>query len=398
MGPKARRNRGDLSQLIVRLQGELQERQEQLAEELTRNKAEKRRVRLLSALSHTNGVFSGVLARPFAGLPPIPPEPTAADQLEGELAALRASTAHDGAVSANGSSATGAGTQPGGDEAPAGRGGEDRGAGGVGTGSMDEPAWGSLPAIKMTAVEMISCLAGLYMRRTSRDAFVSEWRVGVGELAMLLHQHGQGAATEEKIQEVVQVLVSRLGALLLFQPEMCMDVLYHDLATGEPGEPDSGIWDRMAESMNLNQKQAGMLALMDRLWVDASSRMRHTREQLAQWGQRHPADLEVQEAVVEGLEQAQVEFLMGVSTFWIVMLTALLRPHQAAEILVQSWPRIPLLLGILGACSRMHDMYDAQGWPGHKGGLATDTGPFSRLKSRQAFQQVPSIKLQGRSG
>ncbi|GBF98223.1 hypothetical protein Rsub_11043 [Raphidocelis subcapitata] len=186
------------------------------------------------------------------------------------------------------------------------------------------------------------------------ERFTEDHHAHVRDLAVLLHQQSRGAAVSERLQASMRSITQRLVTTLLYHPAAMMRLLNSDLETGEMGEPDPSVWDRCATSLALDKEQAETLSIVHFFWQSTSDAMRAERQALAQRGSEAPGDLALQESVVEGLERVQRGMSVMTVVVITIMMTSLLTPRQGAEIIVQAWPRMPLLLGLLEAIHRLY--------------------------------------------
>ncbi|KAI8473093.1 MAG: hypothetical protein J3K34DRAFT_412191 [Monoraphidium minutum] len=209
----------------------------------------------------------------------------------------------------------------------------------------------------MALIRRILDLSGA---QCTADEFAAEWRAGVSELAMLLRQGEQGAAVRAKLVKSLQSMVPRLSALLLFQSELCLAFVCRGLDGGNGGggaPAQAAVWDRTAESLRLTGEQAATMSLMAELFLAFFADTERRRHAAAQLALSDPGDLCLQEGAVSGLEAAQAVYVVQVVAYWVVIITSLLSPEQVAEILVQSWPHVPPLGGILDSCARVYAPY-----------------------------------------
>ncbi|KAI8462380.1 MAG: hypothetical protein J3K34DRAFT_448767, partial [Monoraphidium minutum] len=157
------------------------------------------------------------------------------------------------------------------------------------------------------------------------EEFREEWRVKVRELAVLLHQTIRGAPVQGRVASAVRDLAARLGGTLLFQPSVAAQLMALDLETGAEGEADQSLWDRAAASMALEEGQAATLAPLHPWWRGVSAAMQQERRALAERALAAPHDIELQEAVVAGLDRVQGSWLVMATAAQMVILSSVLR-------------------------------------------------------------------------
>lgn len=228
------------------------------------------------------------------------------------------------------------------------------GAGDPSSSAADPGAPECYNSVSLGPGAFIDRLMAMHDYTTTKAAFADDWRIKTRDLAVLLHQHSRGAPVMDQLRSHVQSMALLMSALLLFQPNVGYPLLSTDLETGVTGEPDQGMWDRTVASMNLNDDQASTLSILNQFWQSTSKALNEERQTLAQRALGSPHDLELQEEIVAGLEHVNRGFLIMAVGVKIIMITSLMNTQQLAEVYVQCWPRLPILLGILAGIHRNH--------------------------------------------
>jgi hypothetical protein len=144
-------------------------------------------------------------------------------------------------------------------------------------------------------------------------------------------------------------MATQVHAILLAHP-WAPEVLAVNLETGEPyargGAPLEAHWDRVARALAPSPAQTLLFGVMQNWWQATALSLTRERQALAARALAAPGDLELQEAVLLGLDRVQGAYIVFVASMSAVAMTSMVTPRQLAEVYLNSWPHMASMPGL----------------------------------------------------
>lgn len=186
-----------------------------------------------------------------------------------------------------------------------------------------------------------------------KAAFGAWWGARTFELALLTHQHKHGAAGRNQLMQHLKEMSTRFSALLLSKP-WAPEVFTWNMERGVTEEPPRVLWERAAAALAPSAEQCVLFEVLQDWWQCTAAALTRERQQLAQRALSAPEDVELQEAVLCGLERVNAYYLVLVTAMAVVAHTAMMTPEQLAEVYLACWPHMASMAGLFAAVLKMY--------------------------------------------